>query len=324
VKKKKRILSIETDLSDVLNKSYKHSPHNDKLTIEGALTTVVRQMEVSGYRPRTINDYILHVNNYKRVTGATFIEDITVESIYEWLASMNVVNQTRLTRLKCLKAFLTRCFENGWIASKFWTNVKVKVDSKVKEGTTERDMNLLLSILDLNDFVQLRDGTAALLMYKTGIRLNTLTLLENRHIDFENKLLKLEGRIMKNRDQLLLPFDNVLHRLLSILIKQNQLIRCEYEKDNSYVFITKVGDMISNGPTNNNIPKKLNKYAKQYGIKNISPHALRRGFAKNLYNKGANIALISRALGHSNIAVTSQYLHIDKNEIADNLRNFLD
>jgi site-specific recombinase XerD len=323
VSKKKWILNIETDLSDVFNKSTEHTAQYEHLTIEQALTTVIRQMEVSGYRPRTINDYILHVKSFKKVTGAYHIEDITVELIYEWLVSMNVVNQTKLTRLKCFKAFLTRCFENGWIASKFWTIVKIKVDSKVKEGTTERDINLLLSILDLNDFVQLRDGTAALLMYKTGVRLNTLTQLENRHLDFGKKLLKLDGAIMKNRDPLLLPFDDVLHQLLSCLIKQNQLIRREYGKDNSYVFITKVGDTISNGPTNNNIPKMLSKYAKQYGIKNISPHALRRGFAKNLYDKGANIALISRALGHSNIAVTSQYLHIDKNEIVDSLRNFL-
>jgi site-specific recombinase XerD len=315
--KKKRVLSVEADLSNSLIKS------SEKLSIEKALVTILRQMEVSGNRPRTIEDYKLYVKSYKKVTGIVLIEDISVESIYAWLASMDVANQTKLIRLKCLKAFLSRCFDNGWVDSRFWTKINIKVDRKIKEGTTDRDINLLLSILDFNDFVQLRDGTAALLMYKTGIRLNTITQLEEKHIDFENNLLKLDGSIMKNREQLLLPFDELLHRLLSVLIKQNQIIRNEYHKNNSFVFITKSGDFISNGASNNNIPKKLNKYAKQYGIKNINPHALRRGFAKNLYNKGANIALISRALGHSNIAVTSQYLHLDKNEIAESLRSFM-
>jgi site-specific recombinase XerD len=314
--KKKRILTVETDLSDIKNKF--------GITIENALNTVTKQMEISGNRIRTINDYHLYVKSYIKVTNAVFVTDISVESIYEWLASMNVANQTKLIRLKCLKAFLSRCFDNGWIDTRFWKRVNVKVDSKIKEGTTDKDLDLLMSILDFSDFVQLRDGTAALLMYKTGIRLSTVTKLENKHIDFENKLLKLDGSIMKNRDQLLLPFDDVLFRLLSVLIKQNHIIRTEYRKENNYVFITKNGDMISSDLTNNNITKKLNKYAKLHGIKNINPHALRRGFAKNLYDKGANIALISRALGHSNIAVTSQYLHIDKNEIADSLRNFLD
>lgn len=320
--KKKRILSVETDFSDISRKLKINSPN--RLTIEKALETVSRQMEVSGNRPRTISDYNRYVKSYETTTGVINVEDITMTSIYDWLSSMNVSNQTKLIRLKCFKAFLTRCFDNGWVSSKFWTMVNVKVDNKIKEGATDNDINLLLSVLDLNDFVQLRDGVAALLMYKTGIRLNTITQLETKHIDFDNKLLKLDGSIMKNHDHLLLPFDDMLHQLLSILIKQNEMIRNEYHKDNSYVFITKKGEVIGDGETNNNLPKKLNKYARQYDIKNINPHALRRGFAKNLYNKGANIAIISRALGHSNIAVTSAYLHLDKNELAESLRRFIE
>mgnify|MGYP003580375914 CR=1 FL=1 len=41
------------------------------------------------------------------------------------------------------------------------------------------------------------------------------------------------------------------------------------------------------------------------------------GFAKSLLNKGANIAEISKALGHSNLALTTKYLHLDKEEVAD-------
>jgi len=71
------------------------------------------------------------------------------------------------------------------------------------------------------------------------------------------------------------------------------------------------------------IRKRFAKYSLMYGLPNINPHALRRGFAKRLLNKGAHIAFISKALGHSDIAVTTRYLHIDKEEVANNLRNFL-
>ncbi|MGD7060942.1 tyrosine-type recombinase/integrase [Bacillus altitudinis] len=89
------------------------------------------------------------------------------------------------------------------------------------------------------------------------------------------------------------------------------------------MFITKKGDEVSASQSNNTIQKRLNKYSKEYELKNISPHALRRGFAKSLLDKGVRITDISLALGHSNLAVTSQYLHIDKNEVADNLRKFI-
>ncbi|MGE7849548.1 site-specific integrase [Bacillus paramycoides] len=65
----------------------------------------------------------------------------------------------------------------------------------------------MLSLLDLSNFIQLRDAVAVLVMFKTGIRINTLTQLEERHIDFDNNVLNLEGSIMKNHQQIKLPFD---------------------------------------------------------------------------------------------------------------------
>lgn len=206
---------------------------------------------------------------------------------------------------------------------KFWKTINVKVDQKVKEGATERDVNVLLSLLDLNDFVQLRDVVAVLMMFKTGIRVNTLVHLEERYIDFNNNLLNLEGSLMKNHQQIKLPFDNFLKKLFIVLNAQNEKIRKAYGKSNHLVFITKYGDAITSSPTNNNIKKRLNKYARMYGLKNINPNALRRGFAKSLLEKGAKIAVISKALVHSSIAVTTKYWHLDIDEVADSLRDYL-
>ncbi len=293
------------------------------MTIEKALEIITRQMTISGNRPRTISDYNVYVNHFAEITKLTYVDEIETDHLYNWLGSMNVSKQTKLTRIKCVKAFLSRCFDNGWVKGRFWRKVNVKVDSHVKEGATDREIRVLLSVLDLNDFVQLRDATALLLMYKTGIRVGTVVKLEKKHVDLEQKILRLDGAIMKNHEQLFLPFDDILHRLLTVLTRQNDEIRREYKQDNQYVFITIHGGIIATGPSNNNIQKRLNKYAKEYGLKNINPHALRRGFAKSLLDKGANIAEISKALGHSNLAVTSQYLHLDKEEIAENLRKYL-
>ncbi|MFD2637538.1 tyrosine-type recombinase/integrase [Piscibacillus salipiscarius] len=54
----------------------------------------------------------------------------------------------------------------------------------------------------------------------------------------------------------------------------------------------------------------------------MNPHALRRGYANSLLGKGVNLALISKALEHSSLAVTTQYLDIDVEEVIDNLREF--
>ncbi|MGE6609359.1 tyrosine-type recombinase/integrase [Peribacillus sp. NPDC076916] len=321
--KKKESLTVDVDLSDLFIEDSLKKKSVEGFPVNQALATVTRQMEVTGFRERTISDYNLHVTHFTRITGVQVLDEITPEHIYEWLSSMNVSNQTKLTRLKCLKAFLGRCFDIGWISTKFWKSITIKVDSPVKIGASEKDIRLLLTLLDLSDFVHLRDATAVLLMYQTGIRVGTLALLENKHVDLNAKLLKIDGGIIKNHQQILLPIDGDLIRLLTVLMSQNDLVRRDHRIRNNFVFITKNGGPVTTSPSNNNIQKRLSKYAKEYGLKNINPHALRRGFAKKLLDRGANVAVISRALGHSDIAVTSRYLHLDKEEVAESLRKYL-
>jgi len=292
-----------------------------KIKISDALIRITRQMEIMGYRERTINDYIYYVDHFANKVGLTYLSDVSNDAILAWLDSMEVSNQTKLTRLKCIKAFLSRCFDNGWFQAKFWRMVNVKVDNVVKIGATEQDVSILLSMLDLSDFVELRDAVAISLMYQCGLRIKTLSLLENKHVDLSKMQLRLGGDILKNRQEIILPLEDDTARLLRVLLKQNEIIRREFLQANGYVFITRQGECVIKG-TNNALQRRLTKYAKTYGLTNVNPHALRRGFAIKLRNKGADVLLISKALGHSDLAVTTKYLGMEKEEVAEELRKY--
>lgn len=329
--KKKSALQVKTDLSNLTSK-FKGGGVRDTSpvssgpnvrTIGIALTSILTQMEAQGMRSRTIEDYERHVTHFIKIVGDKELDTVQVEDIYEWLSSMNVSNQTKLTRLKCLKAFLGRCFNNGYLARNFWNGVRIRVDTPVKHGASDREIQVLLSMLDLSKFVELRDATAVVLMYQTGIRIGTLSKLRTEHIDLDSNMLRVDGGIIKNHQSLHIPFDDVLNQLLTVLIEQNEMIRNEYRTRNELVFVTKYGGPIATSTTNNNIVKRLAKYSKAFGLQNINPHALRRGFAKNLLAKGADVALISKALGHGDLAVTTRYLHLDQEEIANSLRKYL-
>lgn len=193
-------------------------------------------MEVSGYRPRTIKDYDMVLMNFSKSTKVTYLEEITVDTIYSWLDSMQVVNQTKLTRLKVLKSFLGKCFTNGWLSLNFWQSINVKVDKKVKKGAKPSDVAILVSLIDTSTFIGLRDVTAILTMYKTGIRINTLGQLNERHIDWENKCLVLDVAVLKNHQVLKLPIDEQLVNLYQVLIKCNDKLREHYGEINSNLF----------------------------------------------------------------------------------------
>lgn len=53
------------------------------------------------------------MTEFRKITNVEYLEEITTDTIYLWLDSMQVSNQTKLTRLKCLKAILGKCFNNG-------------------------------------------------------------------------------------------------------------------------------------------------------------------------------------------------------------------
>ncbi|MEK4085155.1 tyrosine-type recombinase/integrase [Psychrobacillus sp. FSL K6-1415] len=316
---KKAIYTVAEDLSGV----FRNSAINPEMNVVDALEIVVKQMKTTGYRERTLYDYELHISHFIKITGVTNLSDITIHHIYEWLESMKVSNGTKLTRLKCLKAFFSRCHKLGWFSVQFWSVVKIKVDIPVKVGATDQDVNALLGLLDLKDFFQLRDAAAVLTMYQTGVRVGTVTKITEEHIDLEAQMFRIPGSIVKNHEELILPFDNVLAQLLVVLYKQNALVRQHNGVRNKLIFITRQGGSCQTTPTNNIIGKRITTYAKQFNLKNVNPHALRRGFAMNLRKKGAHISLISKALGHSDLAVTTRYLHYDKLEVAEDLRKFL-
>ncbi|ANU21638.1 integrase [Planococcus plakortidis] len=297
---------------------------NEGLTIVDALETVYQQMRISGNRPRTIESYKYIFNQFVDMTVLKYVEEITVDSIYHYLDALKVSASTKLIRLKSIKAVLSKFFDNGWIKEKFWNNIHIKIDKEVKKGTKESDIEKLLAVIDQSTFIGFRDAAAIRLMYTTGIRIRTLGELRERHIDFENLHLNLDGSTLKNHKYLKLPIDEEVAAILTLLIKLNEGIRNHYGTGNKNVFITQNGlPMNSSKSSNCAISKQLNKYSKRFNLKNINAHAIRRGYAKNLLEKGASVALISKALGHSDLAVTTQYLDLDVEEVATDLRNYL-
>lgn len=158
----------------------------------------------------------------------------------------------------------------------------MKVDKKVKKGAKPNDIAILVSLIDKTTFIGLRDVTAILTMYKTGVRINTLGQLRESHIDWGNKVLVLDGAILKNHQVLKLPIDDQLMDLYRVLIQCNDKLREHYGVCNTNLFITTKATILNTKSTNNAISKQLTKYAKRFSLENINAHAIRRAYAKNL------------------------------------------
>lgn len=310
--------------SEVVLLSNSKGEEREGTHISIALDTVFKQMRIAGNRPRTIESYEYIFKQFVEVCGIVVVEEIDLDKLYHYLDVLQVTPATKLIRLKSIKAVLSKFYNNGWLKDRFWSNIQIKIDKEVKKGARESDIEKLLQLIDQTTFIGFRDAAAIKLMYKTGIRIRTLGELRERHIDFENLCLNLDGSTLKNHKFLKLPIDTELAEMLKLLIKLNNGIRAHFGTDNRHIFITQNGTPMNNSKSSNcAISKQLSKYSKRYGLENINAHAIRRAYAKNLLEKGASIALISKALGHSDLAVTTQYLDLDSEEVARDLRDYL-
>lgn len=296
------------------------------IPIDQALSTVYKQLLAMGRRPVTIKSYDYAFNMLLKSADIEYVQDIDTTVLMNFLDYLkDTGNQpsTRSMRLKSVKAILNRFFDNGWYHRKFWNTVNVKYDREVKPEAKVEDIAILINSLDKETFTGFRNAAAVLLMFKTGVRSATLSRLRESHFDANDRSLKIDGDAMKNRTPIYLPLDQDTTALLNRLIEQNRIIRKQNGKRNNYLFITEVGDSMLSKSKNNAISKAITRHAKELGLSNINPHAIRRAYAKNLLRQGANIALISRALGHSNLEVTTKYLSFELEEVKDDLRNFL-
>ena len=77
----------------------------------------------------------------------------------------------------------------------------------------------------------------------------------------------------------------------------NREIRREYQNKNRYIFLTSTATPIKDTVSPSNlIAKNLWKYSKRYGLKTFNAHSIRRLYAQNLINRGANINLFHTLL----------------------------
>jgi integrase/recombinase XerD len=182
---------------------------------------------------------------------------------------------------------------------------------------------------DKNTNAGTRDAAIIGLMYAAGLRRDEVVKLDVANYDPETGKLILTGKRNKQRtayitngaadalkDWLTIrrtqpgPLFVEVDKAGKILIERELMIVKPFRKIRGVeVPNKKAGQMIYRGGamTSQAIYNMLAKRAIEAGIKNFSPHDIRRTFISHLLGAGADISTVSKMAGHANVQTTARY-----------------
>lgn len=187
----------------------------------------------------------------------------------------------------------------------------VKTPKLAKTLPKIMDVDQMQGLLDAGaeSWLEIRDVAIFELFYSSGLRLSELTLLDLTDLDLTGQTVRIRhGKGDKQRD---LPIGSKACKAITVWLSYRVKL---VKPDETAVFISKQGTRISQ----RNIELRLKQWCLKKQIpNNIHPHMLRHCFASHFLESSQDLRAVQEMLGHSSIATTQIYTHLDFQHLAN-------
>ena len=177
------------------------------------------------------------------------------------------------------------------------------------------DVEGLLNSPQVEDHMYWRDKALLEFAYASGVRVSELTGLKLRDLSLPDRFATVLGKGAKER---MVPMGRAAARALERYLRELRPLLARAETDGR-VFLNARGRPL----TRMGVWKILRKHVRAAGIKQrVTPHTLRHSFATHLLEGGADLAAVQELLGHSDIATTQIYTHVEREYLRDVHRKY--
>lgn len=248
----------------------------------------------------------ININNLNNIDSKVIID--YVDEISANLSSSSIVHA--LSVIRGFHQFITVTYPDI-------KNPTIKL--KVKK--TSQNLPTMINDNDLERFfnsftedpIDIYHNAIFEFLYSCGLRVSELCNIKINDLSFDNKILKIKGKGKKER---IVPISDVaLNKLSEYLV-----YRKSYNKKKlDYLFINSLGNRL----TRQYVWIKLKEISLNNNISNdYSPHSFRHTYATHLLDGGADLRYVQELLGHSDIATTQIYVHLQNKRIKSDYDKF--
>ncbi len=182
---------------------------------------------------------------------------------------------------------------------------------KLPEVMNRAQIEALLKAVDSDHPLALRDQAIIELFYACGLRASELAELTELNVHLELGVIRVCG---KGRKERIIPVGKPAQAAMKKYMRElRPRLLAVSDSRVANVFVSRSGQPINRIV----LWQRLDRISRMAGLKHTHPHELRHTFATHLLTGGADLRVVQELLGHSDIATTQIYTHVDAQRLKD-------
>lgn len=279
------------------------------MLLEKAITGFNNHLLSKERAKTTIRGYNLSLQDFrryieKRLNGQVYVEEVTFDHLEAYLDYRKDCGDQPISRNRTLyifRSFYTYLINRDFVEKDISLKLEpINIQHKERTYLLPEEVETLLAAIE-HAIIK----TAATTLAYTGLRVSELCNLTLDDVNFNTECIQVRhGKGNKDR---MVPMNP---KLKVILVNYLKTIRPTTESEKFFA-TQKTGAL-----SDQSINRYLKLTTKQLGwTKHVTAHILRHSFASTLVRNNAPLPAVQNLLGHSDLRVTSRYIHQDLGQL---------
>lgn len=287
--------------------TYLNGFHNDLLTVEGK-------------SKNTAETYLISINFFLTwISGNNLdLESLSIKDLMKYFVSRQTQTDesTVAKEISAIRSFGSYLVRLGvWKENLGFLLERPRKTISIPKVLSVNEVETLLASIDVSTSLGIRDRALFEIIYSSGLRISEASSLLLQNIYLKEGILFVLGKGNKER---LVPFGNDAKIWLSKWIDEERP-KIVGRKNVPFVFVNYQGKQFSR----KGIWKRFQEIKSLSGVES-KVHTLRHSFATHLLQGGADLRSVQQLLGHSDLATTQIYTHVDNSELKDFHKEFFE
>ncbi|MBI1806940.1 MAG: site-specific tyrosine recombinase XerD [Ignavibacteria bacterium] len=271
----------------------------------------------------TISSYKIDITRYlgyleaKGISSLKKIEEKQVVGFLSLLRELGLSARSISRNLSAIKMFHKFLVGEGSATRNPAENIDTPKLSKVLPDVLNQDeIEAILQQPNTVEPLGIRDKAILETMYATGMRVSEIITLKQSNLYEEEGIVRVFGKGSKER---LVPIGRSALQWIRTYVRDVRPTLSKKGSGHDVLFLNARGKPMSRMA----IWNIVRTYTLKSGIKKeVHPHTIRHSFATHLLEGGADLRAVQEMLGHSDIATTQIYTHIDREYLKEVHRTF--